>query len=179
MNKFDIVGTLATIRPSATFLQLHHYRNLAGEVADYNIVFHISYQSALERSIAALQSYKPENDLEIQAKSELIDGYQSSLTKMDSFLDEKSYHHFYDENGSLIKGVKLHKKTDTLHLYGAVVSKKTLAPGKYKKTNKSPLSLAKDKLRKMTPINSFRQFKITPSQVEKITVERLEIIPTE
>ena len=42
MNKFDFVGTLASIRPAATFLRLHHYRNELGEVADYNIVFHIN-----------------------------------------------------------------------------------------------------------------------------------------
>jgi hypothetical protein len=175
MNKFDFVGTLASIRPAATFLRLHHYRNELGEVADYNIVFHINYKNAIERSIAAIEAYQPENKLEAQAKSELLDGYQTSLKKVGVLENDDHYDHFYDDNGKVIKGVKLHKATDTIHLYGAVVNKKVVTAGKNKVTNKRPLTIAKDKLRSLTPLSAFRQFKITPSQVDKITVENLDL----
>lgn len=171
MNKFDFVGALATIRPAATFLRLHNYRNELGEVADYNIVFHINYKNALERAIITIQNYQPENNLEVQAKAELLDGYQSSLKKIGTLEKDDHYDHFYDDKGKVIKGVKLHKATDTIHLYGAVVNKKIVTAGKSKVTNKRPLTIAKDKLRSLTPLSAFRQFKITPNQVDKISVE--------
>ena len=50
-------------------------------------------------------------------------------------------------------------------------------PGMYAKTNKKPLTVAKDKLRYLTPVGKFRQFKILPSQVDSISVENLSLLP--
>lgn len=179
MNKFDFVGALANIRPSATFLRLHHYKNEAGEIADYNIVFHIDYKSALERSIAAIENYNPKDALESKAKVELLDGYQKSISNLINYDSNDHYDHFYDDSGNVIKGVKLHKQSNTVHLYGAVVNKKVLKQVDKKLVKKSPLSIAKDKLRKLAPLSNFRQFKITPNQVDKITVGGITLAVTE
>jgi hypothetical protein len=178
MNQHDFVNVLAKLRPSATFLQLHKYQNEVGEVANYNIVFHVSYKSALERSILSLESYHPLDDLEAIAKDQLLDSHRASLSKLESSSDsDERYSYFYDSEGSVIKGVKLHKLTNTLHLYGAVVSKKVTTPVVRKVTNKSGLTLAKDKLRQLTPLSAFCQFKITSDKVDKISVEKLQIKP--
>lgn len=177
MNKIDIINTFSNIRSSSTFMQLHHYKNDAGEIADYNLVFNISYKSALQRSINRLKSYTPENSLEETAKNQLIDGYQKSLNSFHSHTNEKNYSYYHRNDGSLIKGIKLHIPTNTLHLYGAVLNKKVITPVHYKKVNKSDLTLAKDKLKKLTPLNAFRQFKISSENLHKISVEKLKINP--
>jgi hypothetical protein len=180
MTRNQFVLELGRIRPSSTFLSLLGYRNEASEVADYNLVFHMSYENALRRSLVALESVVPKTDLDARAKQELMDSFQASLDKVATTPLEEiddNYTRFFDENNTPIKGIKLHTATDTLHLYGLVVNKRVLMPGQYKKTNRRPLTIAKDKLRRLCPVNKFRQFKITPFQVDRIAVENISLLP--
>ena len=180
MDKAEFILQLGKLRPSSTFLTLKGYRNNVGEIADYNIVFHVSYSSALRRSIMALEGYIPNSFLEAQAKQELLDGYQNSIDRTEGLpVDEVSDHYmwFSDSSGNRIKGVKMHIKTETLHLYGFVVHKRVLMPGTYPVVQHKELTIAKNKLRKMCPINSFRQFRISPDQVESISVEKIHLLP--
>jgi hypothetical protein len=179
MDNQLFIEALSKLRPSSTFLTIRGYSNDHGEVADYSIIFHINYRSALERSLLQLESIVPENDLEAQAKKELITSYKTSLEKMDTIpLEEaeENYTYFKDENGHPIKGVKLHKENNTLYLYGLVVHKRVLIPGNYKEVKSRPLTLAKNKLKRDLSVNKFRQFKILPSQIEEINVEHLSML---
>jgi len=176
----DFVSEISKLRPSATFLSLKGYRNDSGEVADYQIVFNISYHNALKNSIKILADMDLTSELDKQARFELLDSFAKSLGRMSSNNMEEidqTYTRFY-ENGELIKGIKLHPATNTLHLYGLVMNKKVLIPGTYTKTNKKPLTIAKDRLRYQTPVGKFRQFKILPDQVDMILVENMSLIPT-
>lgn len=180
MNRKQFLNELSKLRPSSTFLTLNGYRNEYSEVADYSIVFHMSYESALKRSIETLKSLEFTGDLEKQAKEELLTSFNHSLLKLASTPMEEledHYQHFLDENGNYIKGIKLHTKTDVLHLYGLVVHKRVLIPGHYPHRNSSPLTVAKDKMRYLTSVGKFRQFKILPSQVDSISVANLSLLP--
>lgn len=180
MDRQSFVEELSKLRPSATFLSLTGYRNDHSEVADYSVIFHISYENALKRSLVALESVVPMDALQAVARQELMDGYSSSLKKMAVTPIEEiddAYTRFFDSNGQYIKGVKLHTATHTLHLYGLVNSKRVVIPGNYPRRNKKELTKAKDQLRKMCPVEKFRQFKITPAQVDCISVENLSLLP--
>lgn len=180
MDQTAFVSELAKLRTSATFLSLVGYRNEHQEVADYSIVFHMSYENALKRSIVALEAVVPEDALQTVAKQELIDGYNKSLTKMAETPVEEiddAYTRFFDDDGQYIKGVKVHTSTNVLHLYGLVNAKRVVIPGSYPTHNKRALTIAKDKLRKLCPVDRFRQFKITPGQVDRIAVENLSLLP--
>ena len=180
MDQKQFVTELSKLRSSATFLSLIGYRNEHSEVADYNIVFHISYENALRRSVTALESVVPADTLQALAKQELIDGYNTSLTKMAQTPIEEiddAYTRFFDLDGNYIKGVKLHTETNVLHLYGFVNSKRVLIPGQYPKRNRRELTKAKDELRKLCPVDKFRQFRLTPDQVDRISVEHLSLLP--
>jgi hypothetical protein len=180
MDRKQFVEELSKLRPSATFLSLSGYRNEHSEVADYSIVFHISYENALKRSVAVLDAVVPVDTLHALAKQELIDGYNKSINKIALTPIEEiddAYTRFFDADGSYIKGVKLHTATDTLHLYGFVNTKRVIIPGQYPKRNKRDLTKAKDELRKLCPVEKFRQFKITPTQVDRISVENLSLLP--
>jgi hypothetical protein len=179
MDKKLFVAELAKLRPSATFLHLKKYRNEWGEIADYSIVFHMSYENSLKRSVATLKEIAPQSKVETRAKQELLDSYQDSLKKIASTPIEKindEYTRFFDEKGQYIKGVKLHTASCTLHLYGLIVQKKVYVAGGYPLHNKEELTVVKDRFRRMCDANRFRQFRILPHQVERITVEHLDIL---
>ena len=180
MNNQKFVAELAKLRSSATFLSIMGYRNEYSEIADYSIVFHFSYENALKRSLVALESVIPSSDMESVAKQELIAGFRKSLAKIAETpieVLEDGYTRFFDDDGNYIKGVKLHDSTNTLHIYGLVNHKRILMPGNYPKSNKRLLTIAKDKLRKLCPVSKFRQFRIVPNQVDRISVENLSLLP--
>lgn len=178
MNKDLLVAEFSKFRPSSTFVSLNEYVNSSGEVSNYNLVFHVSYASLLERSIAELGVYIPDDEVESKAKDELISSYEDSLKKLETkTLEEleENYLHFRDSSGNYIKGIKLHKDSDTLHLYGTVLNKKVIVPGNYKEVKSKPLTLAKNKLAKSLPVSKWRQFKICTGQVKSIKVENISI----
>lgn len=182
MDKVQFVTELSKLRESATFLTLKGYRNEHSEVADYSIVFHMSHQNALKKSIMVLEGIVPDGTLQAQAKRELLESFQTSLQKTEETVIaeiEDAYTRFFYMN-NYIRGVKMHTATGTLHLYGLVVHKKVIIPGTYPVKNKRELTLAKDKLRRLTPMGKFRQFKILPEQVDRIVVENISLLsPTE
>ena len=180
MNNEQFVSELSKLRPSSTFLTLRGYRSESSEIADYSIVFHMSYKSALERSIRSVQAMSLSNDLERQARTELLESFNKSLSKdAEEAIESRSdaFVHFTDDDGETIKGVKMHAETGTLYLYGLVVHKNVKVPGNYPVKNKRPLTIAKDKLRSLTSVGKFRMFKIEPNQVDEIVVENLSLLP--
>lgn len=177
----SIIETLATIRPSSTFLSIRGYTSAtSGEKADHTICFHMSYQHALEKSIAALEAVIPADDLEAQAKGELLASYGKSLDKVKSEPLEVVGDH-YDrivlDNGEHLRGVKVHRESGDLHIFGLAMAKKVLTPGTYKEVKSRPLTIAKDKLRKGLPVERFRQFIVKPGTYEAIRVEGMEVLP--
>jgi Ca2+-dependent lipid-binding protein len=178
MEKQDFIRALGALRPSSTFLTLHKYRNNYGEIANYNIIFHISYVNALQKSIEILENIKPATDLSSQAKRELLTSFHTSIQKASEVdEDDDVYHRFFNEEGILIKGIKMHTATSTLHLEGFAHKKTVLTPGIYPEKNQRLLTIEKERLRQLCPISKFRQFRITPGQLEKITVQNLSFLP--
>jgi len=183
MDNQTFVTELSKLRPGSTFLTVRGYRNEASEIADYSIAFHFSYENALKKSIETLAKLDLKEALEIQARDELISSFKTSLARgaASPELEERdpTFSYFKDNNGNYVKGVKLHEATNTLHLYGLVVHKKVLMPGLYAPKNSRPLTVAKGKLRYLTPVGKFRSFKMTPFQVDYIAVENISLLPPE
>lgn len=182
MNKQQFVKELGKLRPSSTFLSVLGYRNEAFEIADYNIIFHMSYANTVTRSIAVLQDIVPANDDEKKAKAELLSSFHNSLTKALSMSVEETdpaYTYLLDSDGNIIKGIKLHPKTDTLHLFGLIVNKRILMPGSYEPDTRKPFTIVKDNLRRRCPISKFRQFRMKADQVDSISVQNLSLLPPE
>ena len=182
MDKSAFVAELSKLRAASTFLTLKGYHNEHSEIADHSIVFHMSYKNALEKSVSILENLTVSGDLEIQAKTELLASFKKSLLSMETTPMEElenGYTGFLDDDGKYIKGIKLHNTTDTLHIYGLGVQKRVLMPGMYPTKNQKPLTIAKDKLRALTPVGKFRQYKIHPDKVDSIQVQGLSLLPPE
>jgi hypothetical protein len=182
MNKLSFINELGNLRPNSTFLALHGYRDSHNGVADYKIIFNISYKNALLKSVSILEEYTATDDLEKRAKKDLIESYKNSLKKIQDVSIEDvddAYQRFFTDNNSLIKGVKLHTDTGQLHIFGSVVNKRVIIPGTYPTKNKRPLTVAKDKLRKLVPVGKFKQFIINSDRVESISVQNIKLLPPE
>ena len=180
MNRAEFISTLANLRSASTFLVLHKYRNAHGETADFNIVFHMSYENALKKSIVAANAYAAVGDLAEQAKAEVLASYKQSLHNVQTTPLEEvddAYDRYFDDDQNEIKGIKLHRDSDTLHLFGLIHLKRVLVPGTYKTVNSRPLTIEKRKIQKLCPADRFRQFRLLPTQVEKITVEKMNLLP--
>jgi hypothetical protein len=183
MDTQKFVTELGKLRPASTFLAILGYRNDASEIADYSLAFHFSYENALKKSIKVLSELDLTTDLEKQARTELLASFENSLARGSATpeLEERdpTYQYFTDDDGNYIKGVKYHPGKDQVYLYGLVVHKRVRLPGIYPQKNKRPLTVAKDKLRYLTPVGKFRSFIMTSSQVDSISVENLSLLPPE
>ena len=180
MNRNEFVSELSKLRPSSMFLALKGYRNEFSEVADYSLLFHMSYENALHRSIDILNEYIPSTDTQVEAKLQLLNSFATSLRKLDEAPEEvrdETYTHFLVD-GVPVKGIKLHVSTNNLHLYGLVVHKRVLMPGLYPSHDtRSALTIEKDHLRRMCPVGKFRQFKLLPDRLDSIAVQNLSLLP--
>jgi len=180
MDIIDFVDELSKLRSNSTFLAIKGYRSDNDELADYSIVFNMSYSNALKRSIDTLNSMSLSNDLERQARDQLLASYEKPLSNPEKIEDrDEHYSYFMNDDGSYIKGVKLHVASNTLHLYGLLVHKRVHIPGDYKKVNSAPLTIAKKKLSSLCAVSKFRQFKLVPDKVESISVKGLDLLPPE
>lgn len=181
MKQKQFLSALSKLNPSSTFLTLSGYKSENEEVADYNIIFHINYENALKRSVAILEDIFPETPLQIQARNELLDGYNKSLINIAETINQEdnNFEHFYDLDGNVIKGVKKHTETGAIHIYGLFNNKRVVTAGTYKTTNKRPLTIAKDRYRRLCPVSKFRQFVLTDDKVDHISVGNLSLLPPE
>ena len=174
----SVFESLSNIRPDSTFLTLKEYRNQNDEVSDFQIIFHASYEAALKKSIDILNAYNPNDNLEEQAKDELITSFKNSLNKIQNDSEEANEHyHRVIVDGKTVKGVKVHKETGIGYVFGLLHKKVIQKHGSYKTVNKQPLTIAKDKLRAMVPASNWRQFIIKPGSCKYIRVERLTLLP--
>ncbi len=177
---------LSKLRPNATFLAIHNYTNEFQELATFSVCFHINYLAAVKKSKSIVEAFKPSfkhcralpftiNDL-VRAREELLSSYADSLTGYNPlYTCHGVYSSVVDAAGNKIPGIKLHKNQDLLHMEGFKVHKLIHKRGTYPSVNSSPLTLAKDFLRQLTPLNRWVQFKLSPGKFEKFTVEQLTV----
>lgn len=180
---------LAQIRPSATFLTVMKYRNNFDELSDFSICFHISYPNAVKKSQKILQALKIESEnckgkvyslAELKmAREELLESYKDTLAGYNSRYTCPDTYDLVNLDGEMISGIKLHKTKEIIHLNGILLFKKVLKQIEYPDVQHSRFTLAKIMLKKLTPLNNYRQFKLITGRFEKIKVEKLEILPIE
>lgn len=177
MKLKKLVDIFGELRPNATLLSVKEYTNNWNEISNFGIVFHIDYEEALRRSHKKVSTYVATDILHKEAKRLVLSSLTSRLDAFRVPLEERDhpYVHFKDANGAYIKGIKAHQETGDLYLFGLLVSKKILVPAKYKPTNSSQLTLAKDRIENGTPVSKFRQFKLIPKSYKEIKVESLII----
>ncbi len=165
------------IQPGATMLAVREYTNNYDEVSDFSIVFHIDYLNAVKRSLQIINALQPKSILEEVARRELIESYLETLSGQGNSRDTNShaYEPIKDGTGTIVKGVRWHSNYTRIYLYGLLVWKKILSPGQYKETNRAPLTIVKDSLRRLTPVDRFRQFILIQDRFKSIGVVKMTL----
>lgn len=178
---------LAQLKPHATFLTVHNYQNVekVGKIADWSIVFHISYRNALLRSIEIVKAFEPTPDYcrgkrfsyatLCCAKAELLASYYLSLNGVNYSPSADSYDGVVDAFGREIPGIKLHRKQDLLHLWGFVVHSRIIQNERAKPKDHNELTHARMDLMYRTPLSRWVQFRLEPNRFDKLVVSNLTI----
>jgi len=183
-----IKSVFSGFRPSAQFIALNGYQNAHGEVANYHLLWNISYEECVKKSFDKLKNLDigtvPLNgftfdDLRL-AGIELLTSYKETLVvgpgNNHLYNHKDTYDLVYDVAGQVIKGLALHKKQDILHMTGVYrIKKKIIIPGVYKKVNSKPKTLAKNALRNITPLARWGQFKLEPGNFIDLVVDKHHI----
>lgn len=169
----QVTKTIAEIK-TAKFASLTYLTKSSGELARYTILLGISYHNLVEKSVTELEILIRENvatwtDLEIEAAKAVMASLQKTLaahTKGEQNED-------YTKKGQYIPiggGANVNTTDFTIQLFGLLESKVTIEEGIHKNVNSAPLTVAKNKIRKLLPISKFREFALDLSQVDKVKV---------
>jgi hypothetical protein len=176
------IKALDTLRESTEkgcrFLTFLYQSKGTGEVAKYQVNFGISYHAACESDKALLEGYTPENEIEAQAKAEILQSLMETLTTgVSSSYTQK------DTFESIGKGMRQHKETGEIYIYALVHSKEQIEPpvNPKKAVNSSAKTLAKRSIEKALDMkrNRFAQFILNPENIGGIKVcgDMIELHP--
>ncbi len=160
-----LVVTAKTIK-GTSFVGIRDYENKQGELSNYTLNVGINYENVLKNDFNTLKNNQVEI-VETLKKSYPIaiieQAYNELLTSLEKrLLDEITKANLRAENDktilasdaqidayiNLTKGIKLHKDTMQLHVFGLVVKKTVLKAIEYKQTKSRELTIVKNKIEK-------------------------------
>lgn len=157
-----------------SFFSLKNYTNKFGEVTDNLINIGINYETSKKQDIEFLENINltehefksTQNDI-VDAKRELIEAFLKP--------DENRSNGQIEAYEHICKGVKVHKESGLLYIYGYRVSKKVIKEGNYPKVNSKALTIAKNELRKLLKTGKFTQYSIEVGNTLKAKGETIEL----
>ncbi len=145
------------------------YTNKHGETSRYLVHLNVNYQKLLKADLKIAMAFEPSNEIEEKAKKEIIDSLTESIQtgKNSRYTKEGYYEH-------LSPSVKC---SDTnVYINGLVIDKKVLTPGTYPTVNSRPLTIAKNKIRKLMRHEKYREFVLDRSMhTVKINGKTIEL----
>ena len=171
-----IVALKKAIEKSPTkvsFVSIKGYKNKNGEVANHLINIGASYLKAKEKDIQFLTELdinsfdsKLDKPLLEQAKTELI----SSFNKPEKNRSEGQINAYT----TIIPGVKVHNESGVIYIYGYREKKEIITEGTYPVVNSTPLTKAKNELRKSLKTGKFTQYALNEVSSIRANGETLE-----
>jgi hypothetical protein len=164
------------IRHGSTFMSVMNYENNFGEVSNFGLVFHASYQNAVRKALNIWIPFRPSTSLEADARLELINSYLQTMSGFNpGAKSAHAYSGIIDRHLRPIDGCKWYDSGREVHIWGFRVHKIVLKSGSYPASTWGPLREAKQRLISMTPLINFRQFKIVEGRFGHIGVEKLTL----
>jgi hypothetical protein len=157
-----------------SFVSIRNYTNSSNEVSHNLINIGIRYESAKAKDIEFLQNidlssytFKSEISVLEEAKNELIASFiKPNENRSNGQID--AYTH-------IVSGLKVHNETGLLYIYGYRENKTILVEGEYKKVNSSPLTIAKNELRRLLKTGKFTQYAIEVGNTINANKQTLEL----
>lgn len=150
------------------FVSIAGYKDAQNGEQNALINVGVSYENAKLADITFLQGLSfADNELLEQARLELIE----SLIKPSQSRSEgqiEAYTH-------LCNGVKQHKESKALYIFGFSVKKTVISEGETKTDTRKPLTKAKDHLRSQMKSTKFRLYKVEKISSVKVMGQTIEI----
>jgi hypothetical protein len=137
------------------FVQIRYTAKGTGEVANHTLAMGVNLDRAYRRDEKIINLTRPQTDLGREAKAAVLASVQETITKG---VGNNSAYTQKDTYETVAPGIKYHKETFELYVYGFSIRKNVVTPGVYKTVKSAPLTLEKDKLRKKLKMGRFRQF---------------------
>jgi hypothetical protein len=167
------IKTLEELRNSTAkgcrFTSFLYCSRTTGETSRYTINLGIDYRSACEHDLLAIESYTPKDSIETEAKEKIVASLRETLTEGVS----KSYTQ-KDSFENIGKGIKQHKETGEIYIYGFVQQKEQIAEpiNPRKPVNSKPLTIAKNRIEKLCGFKRtrFAQFILSADNIAGIKV---------
>lgn len=153
MKLKDLKNALSTYKGG--FFGVRNYENKQGEISNYVVNVKVNYDNLKEKDIDICENFKPKTQIEVDAKDDLMEAFinpkQSTKNRSNAQIDAYVY---------IADGIKLHKESLDLFFVGHRVNKKVLVKGIYPIVKSRPLTIAKNKIRKLFSTSNYRSFKI-------------------
>ena len=170
------IKTIDTLRNSTKngcrFVGFLYQSKTTGEVAQYCINLGVDYVESLQHDLDAIKNYNPTTELEEQAKDSIIASLQKTLAP--KTIEEQKEHDDNDPYDHIGKGLKQHKETGTLYIWGFQHSKTQVEPPteEVKEKKSSQFTIVKEKLKKDCGFKSikFRQYILAKENIAGIVV---------
>lgn len=163
------------VKDNSTRFFTMEYTNLKGERSIYVCQSIPSYESTYQRSLNKVNKMRPKDDLGKAAREAVIKSLKESLEKgigNNSAYTQREVKKEKDENLRILENGQI-------KLLVRVIRKKIIKPSleEKKKVNSSPITIAKNKIRKKIPTGQIREFNLNAEQVHKISARgmRLEL----
>jgi hypothetical protein len=165
-QNISLVLTAKTIK-GTSFVGIRNYENKQLEISNQTILVGITYENCLVHDFNALKESKETVFAELSKKypialielafAKVYDSLEKRLSSED--VKEK----LRLENDTTIarsdaqinaytrisKGIKIHKESDKLHVFGLVIKKTVIKAIEYKKVNSSDLTIAQNIIKKL------------------------------
>jgi len=132
------------------FFAVNGYENSHGEVSNYLVNVKVDFQKLKDEDIEFLQNFKADSQLQEEARKSVLGGLISPQ-KSRSEGQTEAYEY-------IAPNVKKHNGTKSIFVVGQLVKKVVLQKGEYPTVNSRPLTIEKNKIKKLLKTSQYRQF---------------------
>lgn len=175
----------------STFVGIRGYANKNGEIANVTVNVGASYQNVLNGDLNKLNTITDESinqiaietnlpkEILLQAIVELIDSIQKNLSKdLENHTNQSKGQ--IDAYIPICKGIKLHKESLNVNVFGFLNKKTIIQEGTYPPSPKSrPLTIAKNELKKRLDLQTEKYRIYNIENIESVKIQGNEIILNE
>src|ERR1035441_2544994 len=170
-NLIDQITSQVAALQAVRFASLTYLTKSTKELSRYTVNLGFSYHNLVVKSVAELKEiveyHQLQNDwtaLQFEAANEVTESLNKTLAAHAEGKQNEDYTK-KDTYVPLVNGLSLNTVDNTIQLFGLLNTKTVLVEGVYKKVNSAPLTIEKNKVRRMLSVSDFREFALDLSQV--------------
>jgi hypothetical protein len=176
MNIIETLTNLGASFASFTYTDKPSKKGELPETARYTVILGGKYSNLLEKSKLELELLIPTlSGIELEAANEIM----ASLNKSIEAAKNGTQNEDYTKKGqytNIGNGVNINSTDNSVQVFGLLQSKVVLKAGFRKPVNSAPLTVAKNKIRKMLPIGKFREFAFDMGNIKMVKVDGQTVV---